>query len=105
MAFPETIVTFPTMQDIAVDDGALIAQYQAAIEAQDMATAALILAQISDYDKKMITAPYLNSIGQTVAALELFYEQRYNPSIVVSATQPAAQQATDFWFEITGTST
>lgn len=104
MAFPETIVTFPTKQNVTAEDGALIAQYQAAIEAQDLELASAILVQITNYANKIINAAYLNEIAQTVTALELFYEQRYNPAIVVSATQPAAQQATDFWFEITGTS-
>ena len=105
MAFPDTIVTFPTMQNITASDGDLIKQYQQAVEAKDMATAATILAQITNYDKKIITANYLNSISTTLHAVEQFYAERYNPAIVVSATQPIAQEATDFWFEITGTST
>ena len=103
MAFPDTIVTFPTMQNVSASDGALIKQYQAAIEAQNMAQAATILAQISNYTKKIITASYLNSIASTTNALETYYLQRYSPAYIVSATQPATQGKTDFWFQITGT--
>lgn len=102
MGFPDTLVTFPTMMDITASDGNLIALYQQAVQAQDTETAASILAQITNYDKKIITANYLNTLGQTVNDIELFYAEKYNPAYVVSDTQPIAQEPTDFWFEITG---
>lgn len=101
MAFPETIVTFPTKQDVVETDGDLIQQYQEAIQRQDMATAAQILVQIPNYQNKIINASYLNLIGETVDALQRYFLDRYSPQIIVSATQPALQQKTDFWFEIT----
>lgn len=105
MAFPDTIVTFPTRNNITAQDGELISQFQDAIKAQDMVLANSILAQITDYSTKIITAAYLNSIASTCNALEKYYLERYSPAYVVSANQPALQQRTDFWFEITGVST
>lgn len=102
MPFPEEIVTFPTLEDASTSDGDLIKQYQVAMENQDSATALAILQQIPNYDKKMITSYYLNSIAQTVLELEYYYLTRYSPSVIVSASQPPQQQATDFWFEVTG---
>ena len=102
MAFPDTIVTFPTMQDVTASDGAKIAQYQAAIEAGDMATAASILTTITDYNKKLITAAYLNSITTTCNSLETYYLERFSPAYIVSSSQPALQDKGDFWFQVTG---
>lgn len=102
MAFPETIVDFPVMQDIDISDGTLIDEYQKAIQVQDIDKAASILAQIPDYDKKILTASYLNLISATVKALEIYYLEKYSPAIVVSSTQPI-QAKTDLWFEITET--
>lgn len=105
MAFPDTIVNFPTMQNITASDSVLIAQYQQAMLNQDTTLALEILSQISDYTKKIISASYLNSIGTTVKALELYYLEKYSPAIVVSSTQPVHQGKTDLWFQITGTNT
>lgn len=105
MAFPDTIVNFPTMQNITASDGALIAQYQQAMLNQDTTLALEILSRISNYTRKIITASYLNSIGTTVKALELYYLEKYSPAIVVSSTQPVHQGETDLWFQITGTNT
>lgn len=105
MAFPSTIVSFPTMEDITVADSELVAQYQEAMLNKDTETALEILSQINDYEKKMITASYLNSIGTTVKALELYYLEKYSPAIIVSSIQPAHQDKTDMWFQITGTNT
>lgn len=102
MAFPETIVTFPTMENIQVSDCAKIEQYQQAIRNGDMATANAILVTISNYNQKIINANYLNSITSTCNALETYYLQRYSPAYIVSSTQPILQNKTDFWFQITG---
>lgn len=105
MPFPETIVTFPTMEDISNSDGDLINQYQQAIKNQDIETASVILTSIPDYNKKILTAQYLNSIATTVKALEEYYINKFSPAIVVSINQPGLQTKYDMWFEITGTET
>lgn len=102
MAFPDEIITFPTMQDITESDCELIAQYQTAIQNQDLETAGSILEQIENYSLKIISANYLNSLSTTVYNVENYYLNRYSPAYIVSSTQPISQEDTDFWFEITG---
>lgn len=102
-SFPGSIQTFPTMQDMTATDGPLIAQYQAAMQSGDLATAKQILVQIPNNQNKIVTADYLNTINDTVAAVQEYFVGRYSPAYVVSETQPSAQNATDFWFEVTGT--
>ena len=103
MAFPQEIVSFPTMKDITICDGNLITAYQQAIEAQDLSRAEAILHTIPEYQKKIISAEFLNKLAQLAMDLEQFYLDRYSPAYIVSATQPGAQGKYDFWFEITGT--
>lgn len=102
MAFPDEIITFPTMLDITESDCELIAQYQTAIQNQDLETAGSILEQIENYSLKIISANYLNSLSTTVYNIENYYLKRYSPAYIVSSTQPISQEDTDFWFEITG---
>ena len=100
--FPQQVQTFNQMQDISASDGALIAQYQAAMQAGNLTLAQQILAQIPNNQSKIITADYLNTINDTLVALETYFTNKYSPAYVVSTTQPANQEATDFWFEVTG---
>ena len=100
--FPGQTQVFPQMQDISASDGTLIAQYQAAMQAGNLALARQILAQIPNNQSKIITADYLNTINDTVVAVEEYFRGRYSPAYIVSADQPAFQNKTDFWFEITG---
>ena len=90
------------MQDISASDGTLIAQYQAAMQAGNLALAKQILSQIPNSQNKIITADYLNTINDTVVAIERYFGSRYSPAYIVSESQPACQEATDFWFEVTG---
>ena len=105
MPFPEEIVTFPVMQNVTASDGQLIDRYQQAVKNQEMGIAALILSAIQNYDKKIITADYLNSITTTVKALEDYYIEKFSPAIVVSSEQPTPQIKNDMWFEISGIET
>ena len=100
--FPQQVQTFNQMQDISASDGTLIAQYQAAMQAGNLALAKQILAQIPNNQNKIITADYLNTINDTVVAVEQYFQARYSPAYIVSESQPAYQEATDFWFEVTG---
>ena len=100
--FPQQVQTFNQMQDISASDGALIAQYQAAMQAGNLTLAQQILDQIPDSQNKIITADYLNTINDTVVAVEQYFSGRYSPAYIVSESQPAYQEATDFWFEVTG---
>ena len=100
--FPNAIQTFPQMIDLTASDGALAQQYQIAMQAGNLALAKQILAQIPNNQNKIITADYLNTINDTVLAVEQYFQARYSPAYIVSDTQPQSQEKNDFWFEITG---
>ena len=100
--FPSEIQTFPQMIDLAASDSALVQQYQTAMQAGNLALAKQILAQIPNNQSKIITADYLNTINDTVVAVEQYFQARYSPAYIVSESQPAYQEATDFWFKVTG---
>ena len=100
--FPGVIQTFPQMMDLTAADGPLVQQYQIAMQAGNLALAKQILAQIPNNQNKIITADYLNTVNDTVVAVEQYFQARYNPAYIVSDTQPQSQEKNDFWFEITG---
>ena len=100
--FPSEIQTFPQMIDLTASDGALAQQYQAAMQIGNLALAKQILAQIPNNQNKIITADYLNTINDTIVAIEQYFQARYSPAYIVSDTQPQSQEKNDFWFEITG---
>lgn len=100
--FPNAIQTFPQMIDLAASDGPLVQQYQTAMQAGNLTLAQQILAQIPNNQNKIITADYLNTINDTVIAVEKYFQARYSPAYVVSNTQPSAQENGDFWFQVTG---
>ena len=100
--FPSEIQTFPQMIDLTASDGPLAQQYQIAMQAGNLALAKQILAQIPNNQNKIITADYLNTINDTVLAVEQYFQARYSPAYIVSDTQPQSQEKNDFWFEITG---
>ena len=100
--FPSEIQTFPQMIDLTASDGALAQQYQAAMQAGNLTLAKQILAKIPNNQNKIITADYLNTINDTVVAVEKYFQARYSPAYVVSNTQPSAQENGDFWFQVTG---
>ena len=100
--FPSEIQTFPQMVNLLASDGNLAQQYQAAMQAGNLTLAKQILAQIPNNQNKIITADYLNTINDTVVAVEKYFQARYSPAYVVSNTQPPAQESGDFWFQVTG---
>ena len=100
--FPSEIQTFPKMIDLTASDGALAQQYQAAMQVGNLTLAKQILAQIPNNQNKIITADYLNTINDTVVAMEKYFQARYSPAYIVSDTQPQSQEKSDFWFEVTG---
>ena len=100
--FPSEIQTFPKMTDLTASDGELVKQYQVAMQAGNLTQAKQILAQIPNNQSKIITADYLNTINDTLVAVEKYFQARYSPAYVVSNTRPVNQETGDFWFEITG---
>lgn len=101
-SYPNSVQTFPQMIDLAASDGSLVQQYQAAMQAGNLALAKQILTQIPNNQNKIITADYLNTINDTVVAVEKYFQARYSPAYIVSNTQPPAQENGDFWFQVTG---
>ena len=100
-SFPNAIQNFPQMIDLIASDGTLVQQYQTAMQAGNLTLAKQILAQIPNNQNKIITADYLNTINDTVVAVEKYFQARYSPAYVVSNTQPSAQENGDFWFQVT----
>ena len=101
-SYPNSVQTFPQMIDLAASDGTLAQQYQTAMQTGNLTLAQQILAQIPNNQNKIITADYLNTINDTVVAVEQYFQARYSPAYVVSNTQPSAQENGDFWFQVTG---
>ena len=100
--FPGATQPFPQMIDLTASDGALAQQYQIAMQAGNLTLAKQILDQIPNSQSKIITADYLNTINDTLVAVEKYFQARYSPAYVVSNTQPSAQENGDFWFQVTG---
>ena len=101
-SFPNASQNFPQMIDLTASDGTLAQQYQAAMQAGNLTLAKQILAQIPNNQNKIITADYLNTINDTLVAVEKYFQVRYSPAYVVSNTQPSLQESGDFWFQVTG---
>ena len=101
-SFPNQIQNFPEMQDITAQAATLVQQYQNAMQAGNLALAQQILSQITNNQNKIVTADYLNTINDTVAAVQKYFVARYSPAYVVSETQPIVQEKSDFWFQVTG---
>ena len=98
--FPNSIQTFPTMEDISSSDVANVKKYQNAIMEGNFSLAAQYLTAITNSDKKLITADYLNTINDTIEALEQFYEKKWSPAYIVSSSQPVSQENGDFWLQV-----
>lgn len=98
--FPQEIQFFPQMMDVTANDGALIQQYQDAMQAGNLTLAKQILAQVPNNQSKIITADYLNTINDTVVAVQQYFQQRYSPGYIVDENQPATQNKNDFWFQV-----
>lgn len=98
--YPGAIQNFPRAMNITETDSALVKQFQDAMEVGDIATANQILVQIPNYLNKIITADYLNTINDTVDAVEEEFKQRYNPSITISSVAPVNPNMNDYWWQV-----
>lgn len=100
--FPNQVDTFPTMLDITVEDVELVKQYQDAMETGSYDVAQQALSQIPNNQQKIISAGLMNDVLDCLTATEQYFGDRYSPAYIVSEAQPTFQQATDFWFHVTG---
>ena len=99
-SFPNSIQIFPTMKDMTASDATLVQRYQQLMQEGRVNSARDVLAQIPDYADKLVTADLLNTMNDTIVALEGYYTTKFSPAYVVSATQPAQQDTGDFWFKV-----
>ena len=86
--YPNEIQTFPTMQDITVEDAVAVIAYQKAMQDGNINAAQVALSGISNYNTKIITADLINTILDTCTALQKYYTARYSPAYIVSSIQP-----------------
>lgn len=98
--YPNTVQTFPVVQNITESDGAIVKQYQIAMQNDDLALAQTLLNAINNGNAKIITAELLNTISDTTVAIENEYLKRYNPSITVSQIAPINPAVGDYWWEV-----
>lgn len=80
-SFPDSEQSFVEMIDINNSDGVLMTQYQAAMQAGDFATARTVLAQIPNYNNKILDSVKINTLFDTTVALERFYKTNIEPYI------------------------
>lgn len=99
-SFPDSIQNFPTMLDLTASDIANVKNYQNAILSGNFTLAAQYLSSITNGDKKLITAEYLNTINDTLNALQVFYEEKWSPAYIISSSQPVSQDIGDFWLQV-----
>lgn len=77
--YPNSLDQFTTFLNITANDGPLIAQYMAAMEAGNQTLANQVLAQIPSATQKIITATDLNKLSQASLAIERFYKTDIEP--------------------------
>lgn len=99
-SYPDAIQTFEQMENITGTDAPLVKQYQAAMEAGDLATAATILSSITNYKKKIMSGEFFNSMLDTIVTMQNWWRSKYNPAITVSSTAPTSPENKDYWFEV-----
>lgn len=99
-SFPGSIQKMERFADITLSDAPLIAEYQRWVELGNTVEANRTLESIPNYSQKIITAEKLNTMIDTLMALQTYYLERYSSSYIVSKTKPASQKSGDFWFRI-----
>lgn len=80
-SFPDSEQSFVEMIDINNSDGVLMTQYQAAMQVGDFSTARTVLAQIPNYNNKILDSVKINTLFDTTVALERFYKTNIEPYI------------------------
>ena len=101
--YPNSIQSFPTMEDLTASDLALVKQFQAAMQSGNIQQAQAILALIPNYQNKIISTSLMNTAWDTLVALQKQFTTKYSPAYIISETQPADQEIGDYWFEVVKT--
>lgn len=97
--FPDSIQTFPDFENITSADAEAVKQYQTYIQNNQFALAQAVLQTITNYGNKFINADVLNTIADTIEAVENYSQTSFGQHIITSATQPS-QNTNDFWWQV-----
>lgn len=98
--FPNSVQSFPVMQDLTASDMTYVKNYQSAMLKGDFVEASTWLSRITNSSNKLVNAQYINTIVDTLKAVESFVLQKFSPAYVVSSSQPSSQETGDFWFQV-----
>lgn len=79
--FPNSIQTFVTMLNMAVEDGAAVTGYQQAMQAGNNTLAQQYYKQITGANQKFIDATKMNTLMDTCVALQKFYKSDIEPYV------------------------
>ena len=101
--YPNSIQSFPTMEDLTASDLALVKQFQAAMQSGNIKQAQAILALIPNYQNKIISTSLMNTAWDTLVALQKQFTTKYSPAYIISETQPTDQEIGDYWFKVVKT--
>ena len=101
--YPNSIQSFPTMEDLTASDLALVKQFQAAMQSGNIQQAQAILTLIPNYQNKIISTSLMNTAWDTLVALQKQFTTKYSPAYIISETQPTDQEIGDYWFEVVKT--
>lgn len=101
--YPNSIQSFPTMEDLTASDLAFVKQFQVAMQSGNIQQAQAILTLIPNYQNKIISTSLMNTAWDTLVALQKQFTTKYSPAYIISETQPADQEIGDYWFEVVKT--
>lgn len=80
-SFPDSVQSFVTMLDMAINDAPAINGYQEAMREGNYALAQSYLSQITNGNQKIINATKLNQLFDTCVALQRFYSTDIEPYV------------------------
>lgn len=80
-SFPDSVQSFVTMLDMAINDASAINGYQEAMRNGDYASAQSYFSQITNGNQKILDATKINTFIDTCVALQRFYRTDIEPYI------------------------
>lgn len=86
-SFPDSVQSFVTMLNMATTDAVAVSGYQAAMEAGNTSLAQQYYSQIVNADSKFVDATKMNTIMNTVVALQRFYLTDIKPYVENKQTE------------------
>lgn len=86
-SFPDSFQTFTDMLDITAADAVNVKGFQEAMLAGNTELANTYFNQITNANKKFVTADFMNSLFQTCIAVQRFYKDDYESTIEQKETE------------------